>query len=288
MHQLSKHLYAETQYDWANVGAAVTEEGVVLLDSPVRPTDSKHWQNEIQGLSPKGIRFLIATDYHGDHTTGASFIKGDITIIAPQYVYEEISKGDNAFSKEIFVETLRDQGFTEEADTITQAPVPLPQICFEESLILHLPPLTFEIRRLGGHSSACSSVYVPEERVLFASDVVINGPSAGMRDANLGEWIRALAWIESLPVETIVPGHGEICGKEVAIELRERLSAIRGTMEDLVQKGRTKAEAVSDSSFEKFFHADTSRGKYWSQQRKDTFRAGLERVFDEVRDEQGK
>ena len=163
--------------------------------------------------------------------------------------------------------------------------MPLPQICFEESLILHLPPITLEIRRLGGHSPACRAVYIPEERVIFAGDVVINGPSAGMRDANLGEWIRALSWVESLPVETIVPGHGEICGKEVAAGLRERLSAIRVIMKDLVQKGRTKAEAVADSSLEKFFHADTSRGKYWLQQRKDTFREGLERVFDEVKDE---
>ena len=80
----------------------------------------------------------------------------------------------------------------------------------------------------------------------------------------------------------------KICGKEVAKGLRERLSAIRGTMAELVQKGRTKAEAVGDTSFERFFHADTSRGQYWLQQRKDTFRAGLERVFDEVRDEQVK
>lgn len=282
MQKLSDHLYAETEYDWANVGAAVTEKGVVLLDCPVRPSDSKHWQKEVAGLSPRGIRYLIATDYHGDHTTGSSFIEGDILFIAPEYVYQEVSKGDNAFSKEIFVETLRDQGHTEEADTITAAPVPPPQVCFEDNLILHLPPLTFEIYRKGGHSPACTSVFVPEEGVLFSGDVVINGPSAGMRDAHLGDWIDALTWVESLPVETIVPGHGEICGKEVATSLRERLMAIRGAMEDVIRKGLPKAEAVADSAFEKFFHNDDSRGAYWLQQRKDTFRAGLERVFDEV------
>ena len=44
MKRLSEHLYAETDYDWANVGAAVTERGVVLLDCPVRPSDSRKWQ----------------------------------------------------------------------------------------------------------------------------------------------------------------------------------------------------------------------------------------------------
>jgi cyclase len=285
MQRLSEHLYAETKYDWANVGAAVTDEGVVLLDTPVRPTDSKHWQGEIQGLSPKGIRFLIATDYHGDHTTGSSFIESDVIFVAPQYVYEEVAKGDNAFSKEIFVETLRDLGHTNEADAIEMGQVPLPHLCFEDNLILHLLPLTLEIYRKGGHSPACTSVFIPEESVLFSGDVVINGPSAGLRDAHIGEWIEALSWVESLDLEKIVPGHGEICGKEVAVNLRELLSDIRGTMEVQLDLGRTKEEAVEDDSFQKFFYADTTRGEYWLQQRKDTFRDGLARVFDEIVEE---
>ncbi len=145
MHNLSEHLYAETKYDWANVGAAVTEEGIVLLDCPVRPSDSKHWQDEIRKLSPEGIKYLIATDYHGDHTTGADFIEDKVTFFAPEFVYQEASKGDNAFSKEIFVETLKDLGHVEEADAIINAPPCLPKVCFEESMILHLSPLTFEI-----------------------------------------------------------------------------------------------------------------------------------------------
>lgn len=282
MKRLSEHLYAETDYDWANVGAAVTENGVVLLDCPVRPSDSRKWQEEVSSLSPQGIRYLIATDYHGDHTTGSSFIEGDVALIAPQYVFEEISKGDNAFSKEIFVNTLRDLGFTEEADEITNAAVPLPQFCFEDNLTLHLPPLTFEIHRKGGHSPACTSVLVPEEGVLFAGDVVINGPSAGMRDAFVQEWIDALAWVEGLDIETIVPGHGEICGKEVATELKDRLSGMMDIMVEVVAEGKEKRVATEDPKFLQYFHADETRGEYWLQQRKETFRDGLERLYDEV------
>ncbi|MEE9240720.1 MAG: MBL fold metallo-hydrolase, partial [bacterium] len=265
MHKLTDHLYAETKYDWANVGAAVTERGVVLIDCPVRPTDSRHWQKEVRPLSPLGIRYLIATDYHGDHTTGSSFVEGDVTFIAPQYVYEEVSRGDNAFSKEIFTKTLRDQGLTDEAEEIENTPVPLPQVCFEDSLTLHLPPLTFEIYRLGGHSPACTSVYVPEEGVLYSGDVVINGPSAGMRDAASAEWIKALDWVERLPVETIVPGHGDICGKEVVRTLRDYISGMREVMVKFAEEGRPKSEAVADPAFEKFFHGDASRGAYWLQ-----------------------
>jgi hypothetical protein len=145
---------------------------------------------------------------------GVAFVE-DVIFIAPQCVYEEVSRGSNPFIKKIFVETLQDQGHTEDATEITETPIRLPQICFEEDLTLHLHPLTFEIQRLGGHSPACSVVYVPEEGIVFSGDVVINDPCPGMRDANEVQWMKALSWIEELDVETIVPGHGEVCGKEV-------------------------------------------------------------------------
>lgn len=282
MLQMSHRLYAETAYSWANVGAAITDAGVVLIDCPVRPSESRKWQKKLHALSPLGLRYLIATDFHGDHTTGAAFVK-DVIFIAPQLVYKEVSKGTNVFVKQIFVETLRDEGYIDEVAEIEEAAVPLPQICFEDSLILHLHPLTLEIRRLGGHSPACSVVYIPEEGILFAGDVVINDPCPGMRDANVAQWLQALSWIEELDIGTIVPGHGDVCGKAVVRGLKDRLIGMRETMERLMHEGRTKAQAVADSSFEKYFFADSSRGAYWLQQRKDTFREGLERLYDEVK-----
>jgi hypothetical protein len=44
---------------------------------------------------------------------------------------------------------------------------------------------------------------------------------------------------------------------------------------------------VADPYFEKYFHGDASRGEYWLQQRKDTFREGLERAYSEAKEAQG-
>jgi cyclase len=286
MQQLGKYIYVETGYDWANVSAVITEAGAVLIDSPVRPSDSKNWQDVVRGLHPKGARYLITTDYHGDHVTGSSFIEGigkTVDFLAPQFAYNEIVKGDNAFSKEIFVNTLRDLGHVEEADTITNTPVPLPTFCWEETMVLHLSPLTFHIKRMGGHSPATSAVYVPEEGVLFSSDVVSH-TGGGMRDAHLGDWIKALEWIESLPIDTIVPGHGDVCGMEVVHQQKERMIVIRGAVAELVKKGLTRDETITDESLAKrFFRVDTSRGEYWFKQRQETFRDGISRVYDEVK-----
>lgn len=285
MKRLSEHVFAETEFQWANVGGAVTDDGVVLIDCPVRPTDSQRWQSDVRPLSPLGIRYLISTDFHGDHATGSSFVEG-VTFIAPQIVYEKIA-GNYAFSKKSFIETLRDQGHTEEAARIAEAVIPLPKICFEDSLILHLPPLTFEIRRMGGHTPACSVVYIPEEKVIFTSDVLMDNPNPGMREANVGQWLKALDWIEGLPVDHIVPGHGEIGGKEIIPKLKRYLLGIRETMQKQVQAGKAKEEAIADSSFDKFLSVDQSQGSYWAQYRKDNFRLGLASLYDEVKGEQG-
>lgn len=283
MEKLTERIYAETGYDWANVGAAVTERGVVLLDSPVRPTDSARWQAEVRPLSPQGIRYLIGSDYHGDHTTGASFIEDEVTFIAPQRVFDEVSKGDNTFSKKIFTDTLEDLGFKDEAKRIIDAAVPPPDICFDDTMVLHLEPLTFRIHRMGGHSPATSMVFISEEGLIFASDIVINEPCPGLRDANVREWIDALTFIEGLPAKIVVPGHGPVGGMKEVGELKAYLSELLGLMGEMAKAGRSKEEVASDAAFDKFFWADPARGDYWLKQRKETFRGGLERVYDEAK-----
>ncbi len=284
MERLSEHLFAETGFLWANVGAAATEAGVLLIDCPVRPSDSRRWQEEVRALSPNGIRSLICTDYHGDHTTGAAFV-GDVVFIAPQRVYEELARPDrnHQFSKQNFIDALNDIGCPEEAREIEEAAIPLPQICFQEDLILHYSPLTFLIHRLGGHTRACSVVHVPEEGVLFAGDVLITEPCPGLRDACVREWLDALNYVQGLPVEKIVPGHGEVCGMEEVKKLEGYLSGLWECMEGFVRDGARMEEAVADSSFDEFFWADTSRGSHWAEHRKYTFRRGLERIYDEVK-----
>jgi cyclase len=135
---------------------------------------------------------------------------------------------------------------------------------------------------MGGHSPATSSVFIPEEGVIFASDIVINEPCPGLRDANLKEWIEALNFLEGLSAARVVPGHGAICGMGEVRLLKEYLTEILGMMEEMVRAGRRREDASTDRSFERFFWTDTTRGDYWIQQRKDTFRSGLERVYDEV------
>ena len=116
---------------------------------------------------------------------------------------------------------------------------------------------------------------------------MINERGPGMRDASINEWIDALAWMEALPVDHIVPGHGEICTVREVHALKEQFIEIRGMMRDLVSAGKAKEEAASDPSFEKFFWSDTTRGPSWIAGRKVTFQKGLEKLYEEARNDVG-
>lgn len=289
MQRVSDHLYVETAYHWANVGAAVTKQGIVLIDCPVRPSQSRHWQDALRQLGAGDIRYLIGTDYHVDHTTGISFVDGDFVLVTAQRVYAELEKlRPNArASRKHFCDTLVDMGFPEEAEQVANAVVPPPQVCFDDHMTLHLEPLTFEIYRKGGHTPGCTCVLVPEERVLFSSDVMINEPGAGMRDANLTDWIAALEWMETLPIDHVVPGHGEVCTIAEVRRFKHEFIEIQQIMHDVIRAGTEKTAAAADPRFEKFFWADTTRGPSWIEARRTTFRKGLEKLYDDALAELG-
>jgi len=65
MKKISPNVFIETGFSGANVGIVQTTEGLVMIDTPWRPTDAIKWREEI---SNKGnIRYLINTDEHHDH-----------------------------------------------------------------------------------------------------------------------------------------------------------------------------------------------------------------------------
>jgi hypothetical protein len=79
-----------------------------------------------------------------------------------------------------------------------------------------------------------------------------------------------------------VPGHGNIGGKEIVDRLGTYLTDIRDNMAKLIKAGLQKHEAVTDKSFDSFFTPDTNSGAYWTKQREQTFRAGLEKLYEDV------
>ena len=93
MKQITENVFIEDQYSvppnyrGCNSGFVTTSEGIVMIDTPMMPTDAIKLRHTI---TKKGkIKYIINTDYHIDHVTGNFFFPG--TVISHELVKELIS-----------------------------------------------------------------------------------------------------------------------------------------------------------------------------------------------------
>ena len=74
MIQVSKDVYVETGMHACNLGFVTTKEGILMIDTPMRPTDAVKWRDY---ASKKGeIRYPINTEDHAYHWLSSYFCPG--------------------------------------------------------------------------------------------------------------------------------------------------------------------------------------------------------------------
>src|SRR4030095_15043498 len=89
MQQLSSNVFAETGIRGCNHGVVTTSDGIVMIDSPHKPSDALKLKAEIARRGG-GLRYIINTEPHGDHWTGNAFF--DVPVGAHEGVVSRILK----------------------------------------------------------------------------------------------------------------------------------------------------------------------------------------------------
>ncbi len=69
--QVTGNVFADTGRQGCNFGFLITSDGIVMFDSPHRPTDALELKAEIERRGQ--LRYIINTEPHGDHWTGNFF-----------------------------------------------------------------------------------------------------------------------------------------------------------------------------------------------------------------------
>lgn len=124
----------------------------------------------------------------------------------------------------------------------------LPYVEVTRAFVLWLGGEEVHVMNLGsGHTDGDLVAYLPDRKLLIAGDLVLNGfwprvdPKAG---GNLLTLSRTLDRLAELPFEKIVPGHGEIGGREVLEVQRAYLRALEEDVRSAMAAGWSEAEAV--------------------------------------------
>ena len=78
MQQVTSNVFVETEVRGCNFGYVTTSDGIVMIDSPHKPSVAQRVKAEIE--SKGQLRYIINTEPHGDHWTGNSFF--DVPFLA--------------------------------------------------------------------------------------------------------------------------------------------------------------------------------------------------------------
>lgn len=240
--QLTKNVLVETKIWGCNVGALLTGDGIVLIDTPQRPTVALRLKKELGALGD--IKYIINTECHRDHFTGACFFS------APVIAHEKTREGIIATTKEQMlsrVAVIDPDGYA----LLQNSSLNPPAITFSDNFTLYLGGHTIRLMHHPGHTAGQTSVLIEDEGVLFTGDNVFFKTQAFLNSGNVYQWLRSLDKIAELDFEYIVPGHGEVCNKSYIKEQKAFIVEWMAEVRAGVKNGWTKEEAIERISFEK-------------------------------------
>jgi cyclase len=182
------------------------------------------------------VRTVANSHWHGDHVRGNPVFE-QATILATARTRELMAtRGEERlrdFKQAGLGEAardLRERGLAEELELLEEFERELP------ALEQRLPDETWEDRRElgravlltwgGGHSDSDAVLWLPEERIAFAADLVFVDSQPWAGDGDPRHWLTILDRIAELGPEIVVPGHGPVADAGALDPLREYLAGL--------------------------------------------------------------
>ena len=247
----------------ANAGLVRTASGTVVVDT----TFSPHEMATLLGAAeedPAGVSLVINTHFHSDHTWGNQLF--DCPILSQRLCRERMEQNLAAsWSAQAIAEWITEVEKSDPAMAagirveMAELHITLPTEVFEDRFNLLLGGVRLETIHMGGHTPGSAVVWLPDEGVLFAGDLIFARcyPYAG--DADVPAYIDALKQLPAFGAQYIVPGHGEPCGEAEIQAQVDYLEETWARTAEHVAQGHDEEEAVADPGYPRPWEAGAER-----------------------------
>ena len=243
LEQLADGVYAYTAQGDPNVGCVVGADAILAIEARATPFMAQRWIDVVRTISDRPFGDLVLTHYHAVRVLGAAAFNARriVTTQATADLIEERGAQDWAS------EQGRMPRLFQGAETIPG--LTRPTHTFEGEMEIDLGNRRVELRFLGrGHTTGDLVVWLPEERICFAGDLVEAQAAPYMGDAHIGDWRgTTLDNVAALGAEQMVGGRGPVvrgAAVEQAIsDTRAFLSAVLDGTREVKQAGGTPRDA---------------------------------------------
>ncbi|GIK87011.1 MAG: MBL fold metallo-hydrolase [Betaproteobacteria bacterium] len=233
----------------SNAGFVVTREGVVVFDALGTPALGEAMVAAIRKVTPQPIRRVVVSHYHADHVYGLQPLKR-----AGAEIWAH-RKGEQYFTSgqagERLAQRRRDLFPWVDASTA----VLRPDLWIDGDTDFRLGGLTFRIIHAeGAHSPEDVMLFVVEDRLLFAGDLLFAGRVPFVGNADSKGWLRAMDKMIAAKPAVVVPGHGPV-SRDVERDLvltRDYLALLREAMGKAVAELESFDEAYARVDWGRF------------------------------------
>ena len=120
-----------------------------------------------------------------------------------------------------------------------------PNMTFSGKLPLEVGGRRVELVELGpAHTAGDLVVYLPEDRIVIAGDILFLGTTPILWDGSVRNWVRGCEHILGWKVDTVVPGHGPITDLSGVEAVRGYWQFLRKAVWHQFDRGRPASEAA--------------------------------------------
>jgi cyclase len=279
--EIAPNIFVETEYHGANVAFIATGEGVILIDTPMLPKEARHWHDVIREHTDEKILYIINTDHHRAHVIGNQHFP-TATVIAHERAWKEMKSYGDSFRTRL-INMYRDRIPEAVEEWKANLEIVKPEVTFTGRTILFKGDKEIHLIPLGGHTPATTVAYFPEEKLLFSGDLVVTNRPPFLSQGNTKEWLQALTYLRKLHYNILIPGHGELTGKEATENMSNYLRMVRRRVRSAYRSGLPKADAARSLSHLIRYWPIPAFEKPKADRR---FKSGLGRVWNEMRAEE--
>jgi len=264
LRKLLDAIYVDTDAtNGGNHGAIVLDDEIIMIDSGMIHTKSRVSKEFLESETGLTITKLIFTHSHSDHVFGAQAFEPVLLLSSDIMRKNCEDRLKHEWKHNILLESygLAKIDNPELWNAVQTLSIRLPDVVFDHEIFLDKDK-QISAKLMGGHTSGSAIVTSYDHNAVFVGDLIFSGqfPYGGDPTCNPDRWIYALEEIRAEYYETIIPGHGPVCGQKEIDEYIEALSELKQNVKDAIETGlsiesfikRERVPNLLKTGFERF------------------------------------
>ena len=244
-----------------NAGIIDNGRETIIFDTFLSPEAAEEILHLVDELNLSPITYVINSHWHNDHIRGNQVFPDSVKIISTsktaeiialrepmeiasekEYAPSQLKYYDSLLTNFKGDKTSRDYQeilmwkpyFEELSESHEKVKTRLPNMLIDESYEFNGPSRKVQLIIKGeGHTESDLMLYLPDENILFSGDIIFNKCHPYMGHGSIKGLKKWYNYMNTLGIETIIPGHGEIGSKQVILSMTDYIETIEKLADSL-------------------------------------------------------